>query len=40
LLQVLTDPSVGFWKLEVGVAEFDYEAKLRDATKATPAEKR
>jgi hypothetical protein len=40
LLQVVTDPSVGFWKLEVGVAEFDYEAKLRDATKATPAEKR
>lgn len=40
LLQMVTDPSVGFWKFEVGVAEFDFEAKLRDATKATPAETR
>lgn len=40
LLQMVTDPSVGLWKFEVGVAEFDHEAKLRDATKATPAEKR
>lgn len=40
LLQMVTDPGVGFWKFEVGVAEFDFEAKLRDATKATPAETR
>ncbi len=40
LLQMVTDPSVGFWKLEVGVAEIDFEAKLREATKATPAETR